>query len=528
MGQAESRGFPGEGWTGPGPPVPVHAAIGDSNFYATCQAENGGITCRNSDKPIPGAPHFNCQQIPETDGYSYLCSGEENGVLAAFRPGNPGKAKLVPPFTPPTLQISGNTLNWNAEVPFGGAQYSLVRTDHGRPIYEVSPNKPGPVEYRDRAQEQGKQYSYYLWVRGMTMDVKSNIVTTGDQTSQAPKIQLFQPVYQSDGVRLQWNDTGGVYRVSRESEDGKETILPFSRTPGFVDQSAEPGKTYTYTALSNSGGGVTSSSQTVTVPRMPAASRSLPDSQQGNRNIVVNATCHPGGIFVSWIGGTAPYSVVRTGGGSPDITFGTVNANNILDNHSLNEGSRYTYYVSTLNTPSMVSGQVTFAYSCSGGSGQGGGSVIAPVGIISIGYASLPAPVVHLSWENGYTPYNVTRLDSRQQNPVPILSNTSNFMASDNNPGPPGTVWYYKVTDARGEISTRQFQIPGNSSPPSFTPLTPAFPSTAGWTTTSIVLIVIAVIIVILVIVLIVYAFNRSGKKGTTIRYLPDGTIVET
>lgn len=485
MGQSamsSGREISGEGWTGPGPPIPVHIQIGDSDFYATCHPEGGKIVCRNSDREHPDAPLFRGHQIPETEGYSYLCSGENNGVLAAFQPGNPGKVKLIPLFQTPTLYSQGNTLQWHAEVPFGGIRYSLIRTDHGRPIYEITPKRPGTVTYEDKTRDPGKQYSYYLWCKGMTADTKSNVATVGGaSTTSAPAaVQLAQPTYQNGAVQLQWNNTGGAYRLFRESEDGEETILPFSRTTGFTDTSAEPGKTYHYNLVSSNGGTVTSSTQTFTVPTLTSTSVARNaagvttasgggNGGAGSAGITATAVCHPAGIFVSWIGGTAPYAVVRTGGNGPDITFGTINGNNILDNHSLVPGASYTYTISTVNTATLISGKVTFVYNCGnggGGTANGGatsgsaatnGSTATGITLPVLFYNTGSSPWISITWSGGSPPYSVWK------NGVILQSGITGTSAVDLNPGPPGTGLTYQVRDAAGNSNANSTDVPGSS-----------------------------------------------------------------
>lgn len=288
MGQAESQGLPGSEFPSSGNGIPATLKFGDNLSTVVCKGENGEISCRESGKKIPGASRYNCEKVSESDGYRYLCTGEENGVQFSYRPGNPGKAKLIYPPTAPRLYMRQNgVLSWDAEIPFGGVRYSLIRTDHGHSIYDVKPEKSGRIEYKDPNYDSDSRYSYYLWARGPIMDAKSNTVSSGRDTLPVRGTGNSLPVSFS-------RNTGHSFQQGPPSGDCS------SKSPGYQPISAQ---TFTY---------------------------SLPNNT----------------VSIAWVGGEGPFYVLKTdASGKQTILNAAATASPVLDPNPGIPGTVWTYTV---------------------------------------------------------------------------------------------------------------------------------------------------------------------------------------
>lgn len=222
--------------------------------------------------------------------------------------------------------------------------YSVHRRVNGGAWTTLAKNVKA-TSYTDSAVYSGNSYIYTVRVNdnsgrfasdfdpvGLSISVPSSIAYS------YPAPVMKTPVRQDNGVKVMWEPVPGAqyYSVHRRDNGGSWTTLAKNvKGTSYVDQTAQSGHTYEYTARVNLNGKFASDFQNpgTKITYYPCA----------NPNFTLKSTAK--GVEISWgaINGAEKYRVFRISGGKW-VVVGDTTATTYLDKNVVS-GTTYTYTV---------------------------------------------------------------------------------------------------------------------------------------------------------------------------------------
>ena len=232
----------------------------------------------------------------------------------------------------------------------GAATYKVYRKDATNTSWTALTTTATGTSYVDKTAEPGVTYTYT--VRGVASDGKT-LSPSHDKTgvsatisSRPANVTLVSAKAVSGGIQVTWKEAAGAatYKVYRkDAANTSWTALTTTATgTSYVDKTAEPGVTYTYTVR-----GVASDGKTLSPSHDKTGVSATISSRPANVTLV-SAKAVSGGIQVTWkeAAGAATYKVYRKDAANPDWTGLTTTATgtSYVDKTAV-AGVTYTYTV---------------------------------------------------------------------------------------------------------------------------------------------------------------------------------------
>ena len=203
----------------------------------------------------------------------------------------------------------------------GAATYKVYRKDAANPDWTALTTTATGTSYVDKTAKAGVTYTYT--VRGVAKDGKT-LSPSHDKTgvsatmpkpvSRPANVTLVSAKAVSGGIQVTWKEAAGAatYKVYRKDATNTSwTALTTTATgTSYVDKTAEPGVTYTYTVR-----GVAKDGKTLSPSHdKTGVSATMPKPVSRPANVtLVSAKAVSGGIQVTWqsAAGAATYKVYR-------------------------------------------------------------------------------------------------------------------------------------------------------------------------------------------------------------------------
>ena len=291
--------------------------------------------------------------IYDTDTRNSFKAADLAVSAEGFDPGTPARPANV------TL-VSAKAVNGGIQVTWkeaaGAATYKVYRKDAANPDWTGLTTTATGTSYVDKTAEPGVTYTYT--VRGVAKDGKT-LSSSHDKTgvsatmpkpvSRPANVTLVSAKAVSGGIQVTWKEAAGAatYKVYRKDAANPDwTALTTTATgTSYVDKTAEPGVTYTYTVR-----GVASDGKTLSPSHdKTGVSATMPKPVSRPANVtLVSAKAVSGGIQVTWkeAAGAATYKVYRKDAANPDWTGLTTTATGTsYVDKTAKAGVTYTYTV---------------------------------------------------------------------------------------------------------------------------------------------------------------------------------------
>ena len=258
-------------------------------------------------------------------------------------------AAAVPAAPKIKLTTSGNQfqLSWDA-VP-GAASYQVYRiVDFTVEDYTLLGTTKSTT-FTDKTAKTGTTYTFAVKAVNANGESMTSSSCAGKLSARPANVTLVSAKAVSGGIQVTWKEAAGAatYKVYRKDAANPDwTALTTTATgTSYVDKTAEPGVTYTYTVR-----GVASDGKTLSPSHdKTGVSATMPKPVTRPANVtLVSAKAVSGGIQVTWkeAAGAATYKVYRKDAANPDWTALTTTATgtSYVDKTAV-AGVTYTYTV---------------------------------------------------------------------------------------------------------------------------------------------------------------------------------------
>jgi fibronectin type 3 domain-containing protein len=330
-------------------------------------------------------------------------------------------------------RTDGVLVRWTRITPPNGITgYRIFRATSGAAASQVGSVSASADSYLDTGAIAGTTYLYTVTASTAAGNSSPSDSDSGWRNVAAPAAFAASDGTNFLGVQLTWQASPGAagYRVFRRDDGGAPfELLPSPVTPGFLDVSAEPGRTYAYFAKAR-----TASGDSVETSGLDEGFRGL----AAPTSIQASDGTSSAQVTVSWMGvtGVSSYQVLRSlGTAAPSVVIATVNDALAFIDVDVVPGIVHNYSVRAVGYGRASTSAVP---------NSGWRNFPAPTGLVASD--GLPGNAVQLTWDqvNGVVGYRIFRAAGTSA-PVQIAQVSAGTTALNDASASPGIPYSYLV-----------------------------------------------------------------------------------